>query len=117
MWKPTLGILVGATLPAAPAVRTPKSREFSTLKGRKGIEFYLRYHTGNEGCTETFGLATHVVHHGEGFNAVGIAGEILHLGGGGQLAAELRSFDEHGRQVSAAGIDGGGVARRAGTNY
>ena len=43
-----------------------------------------------------------------------VAGPVIHLGGGHELAALLEAGDQHRFEVGARRIDGGGVAGRAG---
>ena len=60
------------------------------------------------------GLGPHPVHQVGAQDPVGEAGEILHIGGGHQLAAgdaaRLEARDQQGAEVGPGGIDGGGVA-------
>ena len=70
---------------------------------------------------ELDGLLSHAVHELTAHETVWETGEVLNLGGGGQLAAGSDTVGHHtlvhgGRDLSAAEVDGGGVGGRAGTN-
>jgi hypothetical protein len=56
------------------------------------------------------GLEFHLLHEPGPLNHIGKAGIILHVGGGGHLAAGVETFNEEGLQHGARGIDGRGVA-------
>ena len=55
---------------------------------------------------EIAGLVTHVVHKGVGVYAIRPPGEVLHNGGGGELAAGLDAFVHNRGKVGARGVDG-----------
>ncbi len=59
-------------------------------------------------------MLPHPLHQLRPFNPGMVAGPVVHLGGGGQLAAGLQTGDQNRLQVSAGGIDGSGVAGRTG---
>jgi hypothetical protein len=44
-----------------------------------------------------------------------IAGPVVDLGGGGELAAGLETGDQHRVEIGPGGIDGGGITGGAGT--
>src|SRR3954447_15305905 len=62
---------------------------------------------------ELLGLVAHVVHELRALDALREAGEVLHLGGGHQRAAELRTLEHQRVEVGAGGVDGRGVSGRA----
>ena len=62
---------------------------------------------------ETLGLLLEVGHELRSVHPLGIAGEILDLGGRGELAARLDAFVKHRLQVGARGIDGSREPRGA----
>ena len=62
-------------------------------------------------AAEALGLAAKVVHHGGAGNPFGIAGEILDLGGDGELAAGLLAFKKDGFDIGTASVDAGSIAR------
>ena len=68
----------------------------------------------------THGLGPHPVHQIGAEDPIGEAGEILHIGGGHQLApgdaARLKTRDQQGAEVGPGGIDRGGVASGPGTD-
>lgn len=82
----------------------------------RGAEVHFGDHARTYVCAETLGLAAYVVHHLEGFDAVGIAREILYFGGNHKLSARLHALEEDRVEVSARGVDGSGVARRSGAD-
>ena len=65
-------------------------------------------------------MGPHPVHQIGAQDPIGEAGEILHIGGGHQLAtgdaAGLEARDQQGAEVGPGGIDGGGVAGGPGAN-
>ena len=67
------------------------------------------------------GLRLHPVHQLRAKDSVGEAGEIFNVSGGHQLttgnAAVLIAGDEQRAQIGPCGIEGCGVAGRAGTNH
>ena len=79
-------------------------------------KFHFGDDAGDEGGTETLGLTTKVLHHRKGFHAVRVTGEVLHFGRGGQLSAELRTFDEYRLQVRACSVDSRRIARGTATD-
>ena len=64
---------------------------------------------------EALGMRLHARHQVRTHQAVGIARPVVDLGRRHQLAALLQAGDQHRLEVGAGGIDGGGVAGRAGT--
>ena len=62
---------------------------------------------------ETLGLTAQVEHHLVAIDSVGVAREILDLGGLGELSARLESAVLDRLEVGTGGIDGSGVAGRA----
>jgi hypothetical protein len=59
-----------------------------------------------------FGLSTDIFHHIKTLHTIGIAREVLDVGGYGQLAAGLHTGVKYWFYVSARGVDAGGVAGR-----
>lgn len=82
----------------------------------RGAEIHFGDHARTYVRAETLGLAAYVVHHLEGFDAVGVAREILYFGGNHELSARLHALEEDRVEVSARGVDGSGVARRSGAD-
>ena len=64
---------------------------------------------------DMLGLGLHFLHQPRALDDVAKAGIIFDVGRGGQLAARLDALDDDRRQAGAGGIDGGGIAGRAGT--
>src|SRR3712207_2024642 len=62
---------------------------------------------------EALGLRAHVVHQLRALDALGEAGEVLHLGRRHQRAAELRSLEHQRVEVRPGRVDGSGVPRGA----
>ena len=62
---------------------------------RTDREIYFRHDAGHKLSSETLRLTTHIIHHREGFYTIGITRKILHLCGGSQLSAELRTLDQY----------------------
>ena len=60
------------------------------------------------------GLGLHLLHQPGALDDVAEAGIILDVGGGGELAAGLDALDDDRREAGAGGVDGGGIAGRAG---
>lgn len=71
---------------------------------------------GDELGAEAVGLLAQVVHQVGAGNAVGEAGEVLHLGGGHQCTAGLAALNEQRCEVGAGGVEGGGVSGGSGTD-
>ncbi len=63
---------------------------------------------------EALGVRLHARHQVRAHQTVGVAGPVVDLGGGHQLAALVQAGDQHGLEVGARGVDGCGVAGRAG---
>ena len=59
------------------------------------------------------GLEAHPFHEFEAVDRLGLAGEVLDVGGDGELSAGLHAGVEHGGEVGSSGVDGRRVARRA----
>jgi hypothetical protein len=69
---------------------------------------------GDELGAEPLSLGTELVHQLGAHDAVGVAGEVLHVGRGHQGPAGRDRALEHERlEVGASGVDGRRVARRA----
>ncbi len=66
---------------------------------------------------ETLCLRPEILHHLRAGDSCGISGEVLDVGGGGELSAGLESFYEHGFQIGARGVYGGGVSGGACADY
>ncbi|MCY1409536.1 hypothetical protein D9M71_248870 [compost metagenome] len=64
---------------------------------------------------EALGVLLHPLHQRRAGQAFHVARPVVHFGGGGELAAGLDAGDDDRLEVGARGIDGCGVARRAGT--
>ena len=64
---------------------------------------------------EAFGVRLHARHQVRAHQSVRVAGPVVDLGGGHQLAAHLQAGHDHGLEVGARGIDRGGPSGRAGT--
>ncbi len=64
---------------------------------------------------EALRVRLHPRHQVRAHQAVGIAGPVVDLGGGHQLAAHLQAGDDQRLEVGAGGVDGRGPAGRAGT--
>ena len=71
----------------------------------------VKHHLG----VETLGMLLETRHQVRPHHAVGIGRPVIDVGGGHQLAALGHAGDQHRIEVGACGIDGGGVAGRAGT--
>ena len=69
----------------------------------------------NDFGVEALGMLLEALHQFRALHAVHVGRPVVHFGGGHQLAALCQAGDEHGFQVGACGIDGGGVTGRAGT--
>jgi hypothetical protein len=63
---------------------------------------------------EALGVLLEARHQVGALHAVGVGRPVVHVGGGHQLAALGQAGDEQRLQVGAGGVDGGGVAGRAG---
>ena len=63
---------------------------------------------------EALGVLQKALHQLRPLHAAHVGGPVVDLGGGGQLPALGHAGDEHGVEVGTGGVDGGGVARRAG---
>ncbi|MNL18557.1 hypothetical protein D3C87_1397070 [compost metagenome] len=61
---------------------------------------------------EAFGVGQETLHQVRALHAIGVGGPVFHVGGGHQLAALGQAGDQHGLEVGAGGVDGGGVAGR-----
>jgi hypothetical protein len=59
---------------------------------------------------EAFGVLQKALHQLWALHAHRVSGPIVNIGGGHQLPALCHAGDEHGRQVGARGVHGGGVA-------
>ena len=64
---------------------------------------------------EALGVRLHALHQRRAQQAVRVAGPVVDFGGRHELAALLHAGDQQGFAVGARGVDGGGVAGRAGT--
>ena len=64
---------------------------------------------------EALGVCLHARHQVRAHQPVGVARPVVDLGGGHQLAALLQAGDEHGLEVGARRVDGGGVTGGAGS--
>ncbi|MCW0450067.1 hypothetical protein NB706_002901 [Xanthomonas sacchari] len=64
---------------------------------------------------EALGMRLHARHQVRAHQAVGVAGPVVDLRGGHQLAALLQAGDHHRLEIGARGVDRGGPAGRAGT--
>ena len=64
-------------------------------------------------CLEALGVLQEALHQRRALHAVHVGGPVVHLGGGGELSALRHAGDEHGVQVGARGVNGGGVASGA----
>ena len=73
-------------------------------------EVYLGGQTRAYLSAEALGLLAQVLHQDGTRDALGVAGEVLHLCGLCELAAGLYALIEEGCEVGASRIDGGGVA-------
>lgn len=82
----------------------------------RGAEVHFGDHARTYVRAETLRLTAYVVHHLEGFDAIGVAREILYFGGNHELSARLHALEEDRVEVSARGVDGSGVARRSGAD-
>ena len=60
-------------------------------------------------------MLLHALHERRAHQAMRVTGPIVHFGGGHQLAAHFKAGHQQRRAVGAGGVDGGGVAGRAGT--
>jgi hypothetical protein len=58
---------------------------------------------------ESFGVTPHSVHEGRPLEVLDVAGPIVHIGGGHELAALLQAGDQQGMAVGSRRIHGGGV--------
>jgi hypothetical protein len=63
---------------------------------------------------KTLGVLGHSLHQHRTLQAFNVAGPVVHLGGGHQLAALLQAGDQRRLEVGAGGVHGGGVAGGAG---
>ena len=74
----------------------------------------------DQACAPAHGLGLEAIHQIGPQDAVGEAGEVLHVGGGHQLTAGnapvLKARDHDRAEVGAGGVDGSGVPGRAGAN-
>ena len=66
----------------------------------------------DESRVEPFRVPAHAFHQVRPLHAFGVARPVVDIGGGGHLAADLDSGDQHRREVGPGRIDGGGVAGR-----
>ena len=64
---------------------------------------------------EALGMLLHALHQRRASEAMRVTRPVVHLGGGGQLAAGLDTGDQQRFQVGAGGIDGSAITGRAGT--
>ncbi len=72
---------------------------------------------GDELGAEALSLLAQVVHQCRTHDAVGEAGEVLHIGGGHQRTTGGHRTLEHQRvQIGTRGVDRGGIARRTGSD-
>jgi hypothetical protein len=76
---------------------------------------------GDDLGAEALGLGAHVVHQLSAADALGEAGEVLHIGGGCELATGCGAVGEHalienGLELGAREIDSGSVGTRAGAD-
>lgn len=77
---------------------------------RSGREIHFIYISAADVSAETECLLAYIFHElgtGHGF---GITGEVFHIGGDGELASGLVSFEQQGRYVGSGSIDGGCIA-------
>lgn len=91
-------------------VRVPLGRE---LEGSLG-EVQLGDSLADDLCAEALGLLPHGVHELASHYAIGEAGEVLDIGGGGQLAASCdavghEAFVEGGLDIGTGQVDGGSM--------
>ena len=90
------------------------------MKGR-GREVQLGDGLGDDLGAEALGLLAHVVHQLGTTNSLGEAGEVLDIGGGGELATGGGAVGEHalvqdGLEFSTRKVDGGSVCAGAGAD-
>ena len=62
---------------------------------------------------EALGVLQKALHQVRALHAVHVSGPVIHFGGGHQLSALRHAGDQHGVQVGARSVNGGGVARGA----
>lgn len=98
-------------------VRVPLGGE---LEGSLG-EVQLSDSLADDLCAEALGLLPHGVHELAAHYAVGEAGEVLDVGGGGQLAAGCdavghEAFVEGGLDIGSGQVDGGSVGSGPGAD-
>ena len=65
---------------------------------------------------EAFGVGAHIVHQHRPLDTFCRAGPVIDVGGGHQLPALFQSGDEDGFKSGAGGVNGSGVASRAGAD-
>jgi hypothetical protein len=101
----------------APVAMISASQVYSPLSPTRRIGFspgrgvdVVEDHLG----VEALGVLLEARHQLGALHAVGVGRPVVHFGGGHQLAALGDAGDEHGLQVGAGGVDGGGVAGGAG---
>ena len=81
------------------------------------LEINLNYVVKQDFCPKALGLSLEVGHQIRPHQAIRETGEVLNLGGLHQLTTWLNAGCNHQWvELSSRGIDGGGVAGRAGTN-
>jgi hypothetical protein len=83
---------------------------------RAAAEVDLGDGVGDELGADMAGLALHLLHQPGTLDHVGEAGIILDIGRDGHLAAGGHALDQDRLQAGARGIDGGGIAGRAGAD-
>jgi hypothetical protein len=81
---------------------------------RVGGEIDLGNQVEHQAGADMFGLLLHLFHQPGTLDDVGEAGIVFHVGRDHELAAGLHALHHDGFQVGAGGIDGRGVAGRAG---
>ena len=101
-----------ATITVRVSIHSP-----STLR-RKGR---LEKSASSDGAVHVFGaevlrLLLHVLHQVRAVDAFREAGKVLHQGGEGKLPAGFMAAHDQRFQIGARGVNGGGIARAAGTD-
>ena len=64
---------------------------------------------------EAFRVLLHALHQGRALQAFDIAGPVVYVGGGGELAAHFQAGDQHRVEVGAGRVYGGGVSGGTGS--
>ncbi len=66
--------------------------------------------------SEALGLLLQLHHHGRSVHTIGVSGEIINFGSGGQLTAGFHSGIHHRLQVGSGSIDRSCITRRPRSN-